>query len=243
MQQIKGKTILDLASDNGHVEMVKFLVTNSAKSGSEASLDKVFEMLTKNITSIKAVDEQGMTKLHWAVASGDMPQLRMLVAEGSNVNVMDGNDYTLLHWAVIARYGEGIKELIDMGANINAIDKKGWTTLHWVVSAGYKNVVEMLIERGADINAKDKQGITPLFCAASRWNMDMVRLLQQMGADFNVKDGEGRSLKRYLKVGLEIRSGIFRVELYPVVSLSIEIRNSFGMQYPSTNPKEQINRD
>jgi ankyrin repeat protein len=204
----QGKTILDLAFDNGHVEMVKLLITNSAKSGSAASLDLVFEMLTKDIASNNGADEHQMTKLHWAVVAGHMPQLRMLVEKGANVNAMDANGYTPLHWTVLARHGEGAADLIEMGANINAMEKQGWTALHWAVAAGYRDVVEMLIERGADINAKDEIGRAAILCAASDLNFDLVRLLQHRGADCNARDNKGRGLKGYLKVGSIIRNGI-----------------------------------
>jgi uncharacterized protein len=197
----QGKTILDLAFENGHVEMVKFLVRNLAKSGSgsASSLHPLFEILTKDIASINAVDEHKMV--------GHMSQLRMLVQEGANVNAMDADEFTPLHLAVIARHGERVAELIEMGANINAMEKQGWTALHWAVAAGYRDVVEMLIERG-DINVKDEIGRTAILCAASGLNFDLVRLLQHRGVDCNARDNKGRGLKWYLKVGSIIRNGI-----------------------------------
>ncbi len=131
----------------------------------------------------------GNTPLRFAVRSGNLAEVKILLKKGADVNAKDETDFmTPLHYATVYGHKEIVELLIEKGADVNAKDETDFTTLHYATVYGHKEIVELLIEKGADVNAKDETDFTPLHYATVYGHKEIVELLIEKGADVNAKD-------------------------------------------------------
>ncbi|BEU15928.1 hypothetical protein wHmcTK_11110 [Wolbachia pipientis] len=132
----------------------------------------------------------GNTPLRFAVRSGNLAEVKILLKKGADVNAKDETYFmTPLHYATVYGHKEIVELLIEKGADVNAKDETDFTTLHYATVYGHKEIVELLIEKGADVNAKDETDfMTPLHYATVYGHKEIVELLIEKGADVNAKD-------------------------------------------------------
>jgi ankyrin repeat protein len=121
--------------------------------------------------------------LHDAAWTGDIAEVRQLVAAGADVNAQDDMGATALHWA--ARGGHRVGPHQCTG---EAPDRP--------------EVVDALLQLGADPNIQDRRpkgfgrssGWTPLFVALHHEQFGSARVLLEHGADPNIKSDQGLSV-------------------------------------------------
>jgi ankyrin repeat protein len=143
------KTALHYAAQNGHAEIVAFL------------LDKGADVNRPNIA--------GETPLHYAVGLPDPAVVNLLLARGANPNARTTDGRSPLRMATaFARLGS-IQALLDKGADARDTLPNGQTLLHMTAWVGPPEAVALFVSRGVDVNAAAKNGQTPLFiaCAAA----------------------------------------------------------------------------
>ncbi len=137
----KNRSLLHMATDEGGVEMVRYLLTLKLDPDSR--------------------DQNELTPLHYAAQFNILSVVEILLENGANVQAKTNEGQTALHTSAKSFYAtmEVIKYLIEKGAEVNDCDNDGNTPLHlckWKLE-----VKDCLIEMGADIHAKNKNGQTP----------------------------------------------------------------------------------
>lgn len=163
-----GWTALTYASDEGHLNMVKYLVDNGADIDSEALTVtrnlEIFEyLLEKGNVDINSVGYLGMTALSLSsIEEGDLEMFKYLLKKGADVNVKNDDGSTALMIASLYGNLEMVKYLIENGADINAKDNDGSTALIYASKWANLEEVEYLVKNGTDINIKDIEGKTAL---------------------------------------------------------------------------------
>src|SRR5215510_9927562 len=90
--------------------------------------------------------------LYQASSTGDIEQVRQLIAEGAEVNLKYRCDAPL-HAAAAAGQLEVVKLLIDAGADVNAYGCFGMP-LHAAMATGQVEIARLLVSAGADVNAR-----------------------------------------------------------------------------------------
>jgi cytohesin len=130
-----------------------------------------------------------------AYPSGDVANVRMLLAAGADPNAMRDDGYSVLQasaWRFINRpeASEIVRLLLAAGADPKHVDKYGRTPLH---SARHVGAARQLLAAGADPDARDNHGLPPVVAAASEGCHDVVQVLLEHGADLNAADPEGRT--------------------------------------------------
>jgi cytohesin len=135
-------------------------------------------------------DGDGLTVLHYAVASDQLKVVEELIRRGARVDLRDREGRTALHRA--ASYEMAVI-LLNANADPEARDEVGWTPLHKSARRGHRGAVSALIEFGANIEAVDAEFRTPLHKAAFRGHKEIVELLLQSGANAEAKDMEGNT--------------------------------------------------
>ncbi|MFC1794904.1 ankyrin repeat domain-containing protein, partial [Planctomycetota bacterium] len=181
---------------DGDIEQVKLLISKGA--------------------DVNAEDEKKKTPLCYAVKTGKMELIQMLVESDADVNAgswpplceaVDENNvaiakYLIVHgadvnapegWAAlqVAPYVSNNIEMVELlianGADINA---GPYTALHAAVDEDRLDIAEMLIAKGANVNSKDNDGRTPLHLAAESADKDIAEMLLAKGANIHEKDDE-----------------------------------------------------
>jgi ankyrin repeat protein len=172
----EGMTPLGYAVAQGHIEVVKFL-------------------LSKGV-DVNQSDPWYRTPLFYAIENGDLPMVELLHAKGAKVEAVQANrsymERTPLHVAVNQGNIEVLKFVLKKTWNVNRRDEYGWTPLHYAA----KNVEAtklLLATNRADINAKDNVGYTPLHRAAEGGNAEVVNFLIKKGTDVDSVDNIGHT--------------------------------------------------
>ena len=166
------KTALHYAAQNGHAEVVAFL------------LDKGAEVNRPNIA--------GETPLHYAVGLDDPAVVHLLLARGANPNARTPDGRTPLRMATAFGRLASIKALLDKGADVRDTLPNGQTLLHMTARVGPPEAVALFVDRGVDVNAAAKNGQTPLLIACTAGNATMAAALLDRGADPHARDASGR---------------------------------------------------
>ncbi|KXX76648.1 Ankyrin repeat domain-containing protein 50, partial [Madurella mycetomatis] len=143
---------------------------------------------------INSVDKHGRTPLSYAVWSGNVAIVKLLIQAGAQVDIEDNTGGTPLSYAVCSGHREMMKLLLERENQVGPEDVIVKELLFSAAKKGDEGVVQLLLDTGkAKVDSKDNNGRTPLSWAASNGHHTVAKLLLDSGADPNSKDGNGRA--------------------------------------------------
>ncbi|XP_066235533.1 protein phosphatase 1 regulatory subunit 12B isoform X3 [Saccopteryx leptura] len=96
-----------------------------------------------------------------ACSSGDVDEVKRLLARGADINTANVDGLTALHQACIDENFDMVKFLVENRAYVNQQDNEGWTPLHAVASCGYLNIAEYFLSHGASVGIVNSEGEVP----------------------------------------------------------------------------------
>ena len=146
---------LSKASENGHLEVVKYLVEQGADVCARYNYPLINASDNGHLDVVKYLVEQGADvrardnyALRWAGYNGYLEVVKYLVEHGANVRA--DNDFAL---RIASENGhlEVVKFLVKQGVNVRVEDD------YALISAsenGHLEVVKYLVEQGADVHAE-----------------------------------------------------------------------------------------
>ena len=133
---------------------------------------------------IDAVDESGMTALHWAVLRDHEICTRILLDRGADVDALQKGLNTPLLLAALAPTNSEtlVRLLIDRGADITTRNLKDHDVVFMAVLYGHASkglpwLLQLLNAKGLDLNAPDGAGATPLHLCAKKNLSRPIRML------------------------------------------------------------------
>jgi len=128
-----------------------------------------------------------------AAASGDVEEVRQLLARGVSVNVLDKNGFNALYYGCGGGHLETVALLIHHGADLINEDGRD-KPLVVAARAGHLAVVKLLLQKGAVIDQVEGQsGKTALHVATQEGHEDVVEHLLNCGASVNKVDRLGNT--------------------------------------------------
>ena len=92
---------------------------------------------------------RGQTPLHFAIKSGNMDMVELLIKHDADLEFKDNYKETALNCAVRAESNEIIKYLLKQGANVNTQASDSSSPLTFAVHQGNSEAVSILLEYGA----------------------------------------------------------------------------------------------
>ncbi|KAI9592488.1 asparaginase-domain-containing protein [Syncephalis fuscata] len=138
-----GSTPLHLASGNGHVTCVEYLLLHGA--------------------SVHVLDRLGHTPLFIAARFKQKLVVDLLRKAGAHFNDKELSEVThLLQHAAAVGDLKTIKILVSAGVDLDRINTDGRTALHKAASENQYDVAEYLISKGVSMQTQDFRGDTPL---------------------------------------------------------------------------------
>lgn len=157
----QGNSALVMATNKGHVEVVKALLAGGAdpylksSAGTSSFVDAVRlnrEPIVKLFVDHLKATPQGLSGAKFAglaaAKQGFTPIMAMLVDGGLDVNTTDNFGYSLLVTAVKSGHKNTVEYLLEKGADVNQPDKEGNTPLKWANHSGYPKVAKVLKRHG-----------------------------------------------------------------------------------------------
>ena len=188
-------TALQSAASNGHVEIVRYLlscgVSDDADAGREGETVVQAAASTGIWDLVALVLEYHPNDIYTAIVTsinaGHDKVAMDVIYQGKDLDMP--NRETPLQAASRKGNGELVRTLVGMSANVNAapIGGHAMTALQGAASHGNLELVQFLVENGAETNdtPADFEGMTALQAAASAGNLRVVQYLLQHGADIN----------------------------------------------------------
>ena len=202
-----GRTALHYAAENGHSNIVTFLLAHGAESNvvdsdgrtpiflaTKVTETRCFLSLLRHGCDISVRDPDGCTPIHYAAMDGNIAALLAL---------KERLDFSVASPCSRAVEGPTIPLYADLGTGreaeiiptgeifLQAISQKleeGKTPLHLAVESGLLEVVRFLLDSNCDPNASMNDGSTALHCVAQKRyleqsDLDIMNVLLEHRAD------------------------------------------------------------
>lgn len=215
-QHIQNGRLLDLVEDlerskirvtytpNGfHLEGLPGLVTPELHTLLASCKDQFTIVLRM---SALAGDQFGNTRLHHAVLTQDLGEVRRHLANGARPNIENRFGTTPFHAALRVGHTEIVEALALGGASFEQPDIDGKTPLHIAVEQEDEDLVKFLLVNGAPVNRGDFFGLTPLARAVGADNRTLAQLLVDFGGE--LQDSEQPQKERdFLQLVLRMLKG------------------------------------
>ncbi|XP_022104151.1 E3 ubiquitin-protein ligase MIB2-like isoform X2 [Acanthaster planci] len=170
-----GKTALQVASHQGHLEVIKVLLLSKA--------------------SLEIQDQDGDTALHYAVFGNQPDVVQYLLNKKAKIDAVNNGQCSSLHVAVNKSFTACVRVLLRHKCNINLQDSYGDTALHDAIAKNCKDIIDMLTEvDGADFTLKNQRGFNVIHHAALKGNQYATeKLVVKARQLVNLKKGDGFS--------------------------------------------------
>jgi len=172
-----GVTALMLASQRGHVDVVRLLLERGAE--------------------VNRGDRHHEQPILYAFRkSRSQETLSVLLEHDADVDAVDADSRTLLMLASSNGMAGMVYQLLLFGAD-PYLTSKGTTAMHFAIMLDQKEALAQMLSHGVDANHWDYEKRTPLMLAARAGSAEMVTLLFENRADPLIEDTTGLTALEY----------------------------------------------
>lgn len=193
--------MMDYACSFGFTEVVSQLIQHGVKPNAHFAIlaaqegkSEVLKLLISAGLDVNQKDDKGDDILLFAVSSGDLDCVKILVENGADIafekNTETGSTGPALILASLGGHLPAVRYLAQSGADLDIQNSFGETALMIAASKGHYDIVDFLIQAGADINKQKNAGTTAVKFAAGSGNTEILEALIKAGADVNLGDND-----------------------------------------------------
>ncbi|XP_048257810.1 serine/threonine-protein phosphatase 6 regulatory ankyrin repeat subunit A-like [Haliotis rufescens] len=229
-----GSNVLHLACVNGHVDVVKYLLSQDTVNinsrgwrkrtpmmrAAEEGYKEVVELLVSKGADASLVDKRGNNLLHLACQRGQMELVKYIVSQDMvDINRRGLKKRSPVMIAAESGHKEVVELLVNKGADASLMDKKGNNILHLACQMGHVEVVKYVLSQDiVDINSRGWKTKTPMMMAAEEGHKEVVELLLNKGTDPSLVDKRGNNI-----LHLACQNGQMEVVKYIVSKVIVDV--------------------
>ena len=190
----QGKTPLNLAVEQGHTDVIRYLADRTSIDGVPAV---AFAASTGNLNlldvylaadaSLETCDEDHRTPLILAAREGQIAAVKLHVDAKASLDTSDGDGNTALCLAATNGRAEVARYLLDIGAFVLVKNSAGKTPIILALESGRAETIL------AFMNVADEQGDTVVTIAVREDNVELLRRFIEAKAPLNVKNRDGKT--------------------------------------------------
>ncbi len=152
----------------------------------------VQDLISSGAEVNRAVQEEGLTALEYALKIGKRQVIKLLIGAGADPNMNINSSRETPFFSAVVLGDEGVlAALLEAGADVNKVDRDGNSPLMLAPTAV---VARLLISAGAEVNQQNHWGKTPLLQSISNNKPEVTKCLLDSGADVKAKDSDGNSV-------------------------------------------------
>jgi len=168
--------VLLTASGNGHIEVVKLLLSREA--------------------DVNGVDDHGKSSLIAASISGHAPVVELLLKNGADINHFEGHHWHRNPLLCACYYNklDVVSILIEKGADLNVKNEDGKSPLGIAITHHNYNLIALLLENGIDPDENIRDSETILVSAAESGNLSLIKILMGKEKKFRNRGRTGPAL-------------------------------------------------
>jgi ankyrin repeat protein len=124
--------------------------------------------------AVHALDDDGMTPLHWAVSNNNGSAMRVLVEFGAEIDRLDNKGRSSLHNAAANEQSSCVELLLALGADVHCVTNDGIAACHLAAGlpeSGFLQNYDVkaglcaLVAAGGNLDQPDNKGETPRMIA------------------------------------------------------------------------------
>lgn len=156
-----GFTPLHAAIVQGHVDVVRFLVSKGADVESGFGSDgatsfyvackfgvvEIARILQPHLQNHSKPKQNGMTPAHVAAQNGHIEIIDFLASFGPDIfHTLSDSGSTPLHLAAHQQQEAMVEKLISLGSSVDVFDDLGWSPIHVALQGQNTNILRMLIK-------------------------------------------------------------------------------------------------
>ena len=201
---------LHSAAENGHVEVLQYLLQCLLQQGISADTESLPNAGTPlliasqegHLACINALldagcdinrsNEYGRTALYYAAKEGHLAALELLLASGANTQHWSSHQSDPLCTAALNGHMACVRALVSAGAPIVTGSTHGFSALNDAAQNGHVEILQYLLQQGISANAESSPARgTPLLVACQQGQLTCLRTLLNAGADINRPDNTG----------------------------------------------------
>lgn len=142
-----------------------------------------------------------------AANSGNIAEVRKLIANGKDINTDTVNRYGRSPLVLATRKGhiEVVKVLLDAGANINTAGDRGNTALIYAALYNEVEIAKLLLSNNPDVHVVNKPGKTALEYATQKGHTEIAAMIRVYGYPLHVaaQSGSVSEVKKLLANGAD----------------------------------------
>lgn len=226
-----GNTALIGAAQSGHPVICRYLIEAGArtdgvnKEGTNALMAAchgghlgVVELLAPDKESVRSVDLEGNTPLHYLVTNnseerGDQTKIAdYLLKLEADIDARNKDGRTPLMLAVLNNDVEMVRHLMQKGANVNIADKDGNTALLYACLLNNKDMIdELLKDSTLDVTHRNKDGVTAFLIAAARQQLEQLPAAKKEQMLQGVEGLQRDKVGKAMEVGANAYPGLAQV--------------------------------